>query len=153
MITDSITLPAGKYIIVDPCYVMPDKAYQHMIDTIFNSSYINENRFTYKGKTMVIFGTAYGDGGYENTFNSNQILVDSGLIAIIPIDILSKKSIKENSNNSAITEFTNSFECVNNNGILNFGHIIVDTLGEEEEDDDEWYEDDEDDEDFDDEDN
>lgn len=32
------TIPAGEYIIVDPCYVMPDKAYQEMINTIWGTN-------------------------------------------------------------------------------------------------------------------
>lgn len=139
MFTNTITLPAGEYIIIDPCYVMPDDAYQKMVDTIYSTSHMEENQFTYKGKTMVVFGTAYGDGGYPNTFNDNDILVDSGQIAIIPTAVLTKKVIKENASCSVVVTFENNVHCSNNGGIMEFGHITVDTLQEDDEEEDDWY--------------
>ena len=149
MFTNTITLPSGEYIIIDPCYVMPDDAYQKMIDTIYSTSHMEENQFTYKGKTMVVFGTAYGDGGYPNTFNNNNILVDSGQIAIIPTSVLTKKVIKSNANCSVVVTFENNVQCRNNDGIMEFGNITVDTRPEEDEEDEEdnWYEDEDEDED------
>ena len=140
----SIILSPDEYIIVDPCYVMTDKTYQAMVDSVFSSNNELDNVYVYKGKQMVVFGTAYGDGGYSNNINANSILVDSGLIACIPTSVLTKKSIKENSKNSVVFTAESNITCQNDDGILQYGTITVDTVGhddEEEEDDDDTYED------------
>ena len=117
-----------EYIIADPCYVMPDKAYQAMVDSVFSSNNELDNVYVYKGKQMVVFGTAYGDGGYSNNINANSILVDSGLIACIPTSVLAKKSIKDNSKNSVVFTAKSSITCQNDDGILQYGAITVDTV-------------------------
>lgn len=146
---DTNYLPSGEYIIVDPCYVMPDKAYQDMIDTIYGTTHMEENEYTYKGKKMIVYGTAYGDGGYSNSANNNEILVDSGQIAIIPTDVLSKKAVKENAKHAVIITFNDLVICHNDGGNMTFGHVEVDTKqdDEEEEEDDDWFEEDDEDED------
>lgn len=142
---DAITLPPDEYLIVDPCYVLKDKEYQKMLDSTWGSNTITENAYTLKGKKMVVYGTAYGDGGYKNTHNSNEVLVDSGQIAIIPTSCITKKSVKENIENGILVTFANHFECYDDNGTLNFGSVSVDTAQEDDEDEDYWYSDDEDD--------
>lgn len=142
---DTNILPADEYIIVDPCYVMPDKAYQDMIDIIYSTNRMEENEYTYKGKKMVIYGTAYGDGGYSNSANNNEIFVDSGQIAIIPTSVLTKKVIKENIKHAVVINFDNTVICNNDGGYMTFGHVEVDTKQDDEDDD--WYDEDEDDDD------
>lgn len=130
----SIMMSPDEYIIVDPCYVMPDKAYQAMVDSVFSSNNELDNVYVYKGKQMVVFGTAYGDGGYSNNINANSILVDSGLIACIPTSVLAKKSIKDNSKNSVVFTAKSSITCQNDDGILQYGAITVDTVGHDDDD-------------------
>lgn len=91
--TGRLKLPAGAYYLGDPSYVLPDSTYQQTIDTVGvdrNTVYFGEV------EDKVIYAcvmTSHGDGTYPATgADSNgflecpSITVDSGLIAVIPID-------------------------------------------------------------------
>lgn len=90
-------LPAGKYLVTDPCYVMDDYCGEEMLgayDRCCNIT-LGSNRYGMfrlvedDPKSVVfVFGTAYGDGGYpvyENGCHLGNSSVDSGQIAFIPL--------------------------------------------------------------------
>ena len=136
----TVTLPAGRYIIGDPCYSVPDDQWSDLLDQTdcFASpegSFKSEE--TGEEVHVVAFGTAYGDGVYTDQ-GGREYPVDAGLIGIM----LAHGVVAGESTN--IIEFKHDFQCSCHNGVIEFGHIIIDTSGDDHgNDDDDSYGDDE----------
>jgi hypothetical protein len=142
------TLPAGKYWIGDPCYVLSHD------DSKFNwgefcsfcfkddkTGRKNEGIVTHQGITFAYFGTAYGDGCYNDQF-CNEYGVDAGMIGCIPVDsVIDKDGLGLGTVHEFKRSFTASYEEYDK-GTICFGHISIPTDGCDEDED----EDDEDDE-------
>ena len=85
----SIESKVGKFYIGDPCYVLDDNIYFDIWDKKFN---FEDGRVDCNdGLSFLVHGTAYGDGEYYDE-NGNVYGVDSGTIAIIPIELVGKTS-------------------------------------------------------------
>lgn len=84
----SITLPAGDYLLVDPCYVMDDKRWDEICGLL------DQDILELDGHQFACHGTAHGDGCYETSDFSNQIAVDSGLIGLVPLVLCTRKENK-----------------------------------------------------------
>jgi len=85
-------LQTGKYVIIDPCYVYPDKEWHefcHLIDN--GDSWV----VTYNGTPFFVWSTAYGDGSYPVYTNAGSKVgscsVDAGLLSVIPYDLFQSK--------------------------------------------------------------
>lgn len=133
-------MPAGKYYIGDLCYVMKDKWGEFCKLTLKNHECI-DGKFTYEdGVQTCHFSTYYGDGVYYDQFR-NAYGVDAGLIGIIKLEDLKQEKAEINLGN--VFEFNEPFTCYKKEGVLHFGHIVIDTKNESEDDEecDEEYED------------
>ena len=122
-------LPAGKYYIGDPCYVVADNLWDKLIDStgcfgldLENVTNWNDGKFFYKALPCFASGTAYGDGVYRDGMGG-KYPVDAGLIGIMPVENCKKSGL----NLGRIVEFLHSFEVWEDNGIFHFGHIRIDT--------------------------
>lgn len=84
---EKITSPSGKFYIGDPCYVLSDDVYYGIWDDKYNfeDGIIDCGN----GLSFLVHGTAYGDGGYQGT-NGAEYGVDSGTLAVIPMDLVAK---------------------------------------------------------------
>ncbi len=136
-----MTMPAGKYYIGDLCYVMHD-AWTEVCRLFFPADAPPkgvEGEFTLKdGRRFASFATAYGDGEYLSSINTSHS-VDSGSIGCIRVE-----DIRDNEYTpeflaklGAFVEFDQPFEVSNDQGMLTFGHVQIETAGgydEEEED-------------------
>lgn len=86
-----LTLPAGKYFVGDPCYVIEDSdLWSKFCDKYFD--YSEEHVSTVSGAVInghmvVASGTALGDGFYEDE-SGNGYSVDAGLIGLTPEALL-----------------------------------------------------------------
>ncbi len=132
-----MTMPAGRYAIIDLCYVMHD-VWPEVCRLFFPANHPPkgvEGEFTLAdGRRFASFGTAYGDGTYRsnlNTFHS----VDSGSIGCIRVE-----DIRDNTYDparieelGAIVEFDQPFEVSTDQGLLVFGHVEIETNGDDEE--------------------
>lgn len=78
------TFPAGKYYIGDLCYVIGGEDYDNTVGDGADGFYTN-------GKHVIgYFGTAYGDGFYEDT-HGRKYGVDAGIIGIAPVALIDEK--------------------------------------------------------------
>lgn len=81
------TLPAGEYIVGDPCYFVHEELWEEFTKEFFKvqngGKYIS---FKFKGRLVFVAGTEHGDGVYEDDAGRNYP-VDSGLIGAIPADM------------------------------------------------------------------
>ena len=123
----TITLPAGRYIIGDPCYSVPDDQWDDLLDKTecFESpegSFKSEE--TGEEVRVVAFGTAYGDGVYTDQ-GGQRFAVDAGVIGIMSANgVVAGES-------THIVEFKHDFQCFEHYGVIEFGHIIIDTADDE----------------------
>jgi hypothetical protein len=127
-----VTVPAGQYVIGDPCYAVPDKDWLPLLETCnyFNSpiGYVNDGMQKF---AVLGFGTKWGDGCYLGT-DGNEYPVDAGLIGLVPTEIVEDLSQHEGN----IVTFEKPMLCVSDgSGKLRFGHITIDTDPVEEEED------------------
>lgn len=138
-------LKKGKYIIGDPCYFI--KEWDDFGAAVLSPDWKGEgNYFTYKNQHGFVHGTMYGDGEYSDQYD-NRFGVDSGLLACIPLELLTEDVTikkfevfyKEDSDSTLgiIVNFQDDFECSYDEGLFTFGHISINTNSEEDEDDDE----------------
>lgn len=84
---DAPTMPAGMYIVVDPCYVLTREKYDELLSTeAFDDEQVHVYAHDDDGEPqhIVILHTKHGDGEYYSDDGVRQ-LVDSGTIACIQI--------------------------------------------------------------------
>lgn len=121
----SVTLPAGTYWIGDLCYCMSDAEWDEVCALTIDGYNVNEGKFTLKdGRQFVMFNTAYGDGEYFDDF-SRSYGVDSGSIGCILASDIS--GAKKDAEGGHIITFAHDFVAQNDNGVIQFGHITIDT--------------------------
>lgn len=146
-----ITMPAGRYYVGDLCYVMHNE-WDEACKLFFagRSDYgCNEGEFKLAdGRRFVNFNTAYGDGTYYgygdgtyyDTGSRYEFGVDSGSIGCIKVeDIREELPI-----DAVIVEFKRDFTCWRDEeGLLMFGDVHIETDPSFEEDDYEGEEEDE----------
>lgn len=79
-------MPAGLYYIGDPCYVIDEDKWDSFCHKIPRHDMLME----FEGLDVLVHDTAHGDGLYETNTMQN-IAVDSGLIAILPMELAVRK--------------------------------------------------------------
>jgi len=129
------TLPAGKYWIGDPCYVLSHD------DSKFNwgefcsfcfkddsTGRKNEGIVTHQGITFAYFGTAHGDGCYNDQYG-NEYGVDAGMIGCIHVaSVIDKNGLGLGTVHEFNEPFTASYDEYDK-GTIRFGHISIPTDG------------------------
>jgi len=129
------TLPAGEYVICDLCYVM-DEEWNEVCSLLFSKDGKRDTTGIYQledGRRFALYGTAWGDGGYED--NEGRIYyVDAGVIGCI-----AKKDLHNYSGpGQGVHEvtFDEDFETGYDDGTIFFGKVRIDTDPSESEEDD-----------------
>jgi hypothetical protein len=125
MITEiTLTMPAGKYYLGDPCYSVPKDRWMEWLKA---ADYENAGCVLIadlEGRKVIGFGTAYGDGVYADQFG-NTYGVDAGLIGLVPVEI-AENPYGGREGCGRIVEFPEPFECSRyKNGTLKFGDIVI----------------------------
>lgn len=130
---NSINVPAGKYILGDPCY--------HIHKNHWDILLVNSNHFgnpqsigEIYGHTILSFGTKNGDGQYKGKYNTKhkgnrsfKFCVDSGMIGLIPFDYLIEFSVEYDPELAIVISFEDDTECYEDEGTLVFGKYIIET--------------------------
>lgn len=128
-------LPAGDYVIVDPCYVLNDDHYQRWLDHASaeekrTGQYPYDSQLSIEASQLVTLSTEWGDGRYDSNMPAS-FPVDSGNIGCIPTTLVSKDGVRDGMRHT----FTEAFECYrDDNGTLHFGDVEIYTGNEEEDD-------------------
>ena len=128
-------LPAGKYYIGDPCYVIDSDNWGEFLDSFWvldNIRYIDRNGgiFDFDGYACCAFYTLYGDGQYEAS-NGAMLGVDAAMIGAIPLVLCTRGDMNGPDSDGTVVEFHEPFECARDyDGLLHFGNVTVMT-GEE----------------------
>lgn len=136
---------AGTYYIGDPCYAFQGENW----DKILNETDFFETGKVHNG--IWAGSTAYGDGAYTDQLG-NEYPVDAGLIGIIPIESCDFGDIRWENNQwvdgrgitfsngekfefkpGNVVTFEHDFLVSYDEGQFQFGHINIDTIGNDEE--------------------
>lgn len=126
----TLTMPAGSYYVGDLCYVMNPQWEEFCEKTIVGHACIDGEVILENGIKIVQFRTAYGDGRYSDQLG-NEYGVDAGLIGCIRTeDINDPDSYIKGGN---IINFNSDFKCSSKDGVLKFGHIVINTDEDDEE--------------------
>lgn len=119
------TMPAGRYYVGDLCYVMHD-VWDEVCDLMF--PYDGRGvygKFTLKdGRQFAVHSTAYGDGTYRDG-SGREYSVDAGVIGCILADDIHDPIPQIHGGN--VLEFHEEFEVSGEDGMIRFGHIVIDT--------------------------
>lgn len=116
-----MTMPAGTYYIGDLWYVMNEEW-----DEVCNNLDDGEHTLA-DGRGYAIYGTAHGDGCYPCS-NGRTLGVDAGVIGCIKLEDIHDKVALERINELGTTHtFESPFDTGSEDGVIFFGHILVDT--------------------------
>lgn len=132
-------LPAGEYYIGDLCYVFSRDKWQRLLEA---TDYLRDGEFKFENIHGASYGTAHGDGGYDENNLGTEIGVDSGTIGCILLTDIEPEELSEAKRCGAIYTFTNSFKVSEHEGTIHFGDRFINTDPDYEDD---WDEEDEDD--------
>lgn len=119
-------MPAGKYYIGDLCYVMHPQWDEFCKITLKNGE-VNDGEFSMSsGVRVASYSTYDGDGCYLDQ-KKREYSVDAGLIGCIRVGDINDPTSQIDG--GQIIDFTEPFETSEDNGIISFGDIHIDTKG------------------------
>lgn len=126
-------MQAGKYYVGDLCYVMNDDEWEQVCArTIQGKSFADGEFELNDGRKFAIYGTSWGDGGYQDYYG-NEYSVDSGSIGCIKLEDIKAEKYGDIERLGAIVEFETNFVTGGGrgtkgwNGIIQFGRIAIET--------------------------
>jgi hypothetical protein len=112
----SVTLPAGRYLICDLCYLD-----QEDTDELFANYQPNMVRTLYDGRKYAYLNTAHGDGSYLDQ-DGRVYGVDSGTIGVIQYEGPDVAGWTGHTH-----DFLEPFEVYSEGGLLVFGRVRIQT--------------------------
>ena len=126
--SDTVVVPAGTYVLGDPCYAIPEQYWDRVLDV--TDCFSNPTgALTVNGNTYHVlgFGTTYGDGCYPGSDNLTYP-VDAGLIGLVPYELaIAEGDDVPQDGLHRIVEFANDTICHNHDGVMRFGDITINT--------------------------
>ena len=127
-----MSMTAGRYYIGDLCYVMSDEEWDEVCSITIKDNKCIEGEFNLKdGRRFALYGTAWGDGLYNDQYG-HSYSVDSGTIGcILESDI--KENIDDILQLGALIDMNTSFVTSGGRGepdwegIIQFGTVMIET--------------------------
>tara|TARA_R100000306_G_C4314022_1_gene111664 strand:+ start:143 stop:631 length:489 start_codon:yes stop_codon:yes gene_type:complete len=133
--TARLELPAGEYVISDPCYTLGlsdnkqeaiQDSWLKLLDETESLMYKYDGHggvMTIDNLPFAVFSTTYGDGIYHDD-DGNKYYVDAGCIGCIPIELAEKPA-----NGVFMHSYQSGkpFKVFRENGVINFGKVSIDT--------------------------
>ncbi len=128
-----MTMPAGRYYIGDLCYVMHPEWDEFCSLTIKGEQCLDGEFVLKDGRRFASFGTAYGDGIYRSNIGTSHS-VDAGLIGCIRVEDIRDHTYDPSriEELGAVVEFDQPFEVSEDQGLIVFGHVLIETADDEE---------------------
>ena len=106
-------MPAGDYYFGDPSYILPDetlKLWEEHYDGLSGiiDVYIDTppNNWVWRNHTFAVGNTMYGNGCYDDITTGFMYPVDSGALALIPVNLADRGKIRQTIYRTSITKHT-----------------------------------------------
>lgn len=146
---DAIMMDPGCYYIGDLCYVMHEE-WDEMCGLFFKGRTdhgCNEGKMVMRsGVEFANFNTSFGDGTYSDNYG-RKFGVDSGSLGCVLLSDIDLLDDRNYIRLGQMETFDRPFMVKKENGVIYFGHIVIDTeanldysLEDEEEEEEELYE-------------
>lgn len=136
-------LPAGVYVIGDPCYFIKGEDWAECLDdtwyfglfptaTCAGHEYAPKDKrfgmYNWRGMNIGASATMYGDGCYFDS-NDREYGVDAGMIGAVPLEYAKHLlPMEEIERLGHIVEFKSEFAISYDDGVIRFGNkIAIDT--------------------------
>lgn len=119
-----VMIPAGRYVIGDPCYSVPDDRW---IEWLEAADFTEVDRGVLyaeiDGYPIVGISTLHGDGEYHSS-EGHSLGVDAGLIGLVPEEF----AVNNIGGQPSVVEFSVPVLCrYEENGVIHLGHIEINT--------------------------
>ena len=130
---ETFILPAGEYYIGDPSYVLDDDEYLYVIQQYLDNDTRTGTYNTSQGRKVFIASTYYGDGVYPDN-DGDWYPVDAGIIGATPADCVTSEAQEQIYADGLVASVTwqSSFNCFEDDGMIVFGDVEIDTKGDAE---------------------
>jgi hypothetical protein len=133
-------MPAGTYYIGDLCYVMTDSEWDEFCSLTINGNECVDGEFMFKdGRRFATYGTKWGDGEYRSNIGTKHS-VDAGLIGCFRVEDIRAEKYDDIESLGAIVTFDSDFRTKEEDGLIIFGDVVVNTDPDFYEKDDEEFE-------------
>lgn len=122
----SAIVPAGTYVVGDPCYSIPNDLWMEWLEAADNRNIDRSHvlQATVNGMVAVGVRTYGGDGCFPGN-DGNEYPVDAGLIGLVPIEVADKNSMGDA---RVVVTFDTAVTCFNDmDGNITLGHIVIAT--------------------------
>ena len=134
------TLPAGRYFVGDPCYVIANDKW----DTFLESGpFAGIDMIEFEGGFAGVADTMYGDGEYhiEGGYPPGPLPVDAGLLGAVSENLIAQKyDVEELAELGIMVDFPSPFRVYREGSVVVIGHLRIETGDDEDDgDDDRWY--------------
>ena len=125
-----MTMPAGRYYVGDLCYCMHPEWDEFCELTIRGERCLEGEFALADGRRFATLSTAYGDGTYGSNIGT-QHSVDAGLIGCIRVEDIRDREYDQATLErlGAFVDFPEPFEVSSDQGLLKFGHVLIETAG------------------------
>lgn len=122
----SVTLPAGAYIVGDPCYHVPKAQWTDVLNesNFFDQCWASFKTHDGHDGIVVAFNTKHGDGVFTDGAG-REYGVDAGLIGIIPVLDIDPDMFDDQLAHAI--RFTSPVRCFERDGVITFGHVDINT--------------------------
>jgi len=121
-------MQSGKYWIGDLCYVMNDH-WDEVCQLTIRGHDVKDGEFILSnGVRFACYSTYYGDGEYSDN-NGNLYGVDAGLIGCIRLEDI--HDVDSDIDSGHVFTFETEFKTKEDNDLINFGHINIETKDNE----------------------
>jgi hypothetical protein len=139
----SVTVPAGRYWVGDPCYSIPNDLWMSWLEaadyTFPGREHVLAARIN--GRVAVGVSTKYGDGCYPDE-QGRMYAVDAGLIGVVPVEVADNSVGSDGDGEGGrIIDFPHEFECYYDDGTVVLGPVRIHTGDDEFDWRDDWDED------------
>ena len=128
------TAKPGKYYIGDPSFVLSEEIYHGIFGDVHKYEAGKYDLLNNKND-FVVHKTHYGDGTYRDTKNRKYV-VESGLIALVPVDLIEEKDISIAKKKGVVLAFKDYIRFIYNGGLFTIKSakniIEINTINEDE---------------------
>lgn len=127
-----VRVPAGKYVLGDPCYCFSSGPAGNLWDELgescdwFQDSPVGTVTVGGKQYNVLGFGTAYGDGEYSDNYGQSYP-VDAGLIGLVPLELVEALGVQVDESLHKVVELEYNTTCTVDEGDMAFGRYRIDT--------------------------